>query len=191
MKVHIVGTSGAGKTVFGNKLSNRLGINCYNIDDYYWNKDWTPNSDEVFHRNIDDLVAQDDWILDGNYFFTPGITEKIWSRADKVIYMDVPLSLSVYSVFKRSLFNALSGKKVCNGNDESLIRLFSKDSIILWALKTHNQTKSEFNRFFHSVLKGDSSKVIQFASRKEAQQFLGRRQKKIQRILGQSQFRPT
>ena len=56
----------------------------------------------------------------------------ILPRAELIVALDYPRWVSLSRLLRRSLYRAVSGQLVCNGNTESFRRLLTKDSIIWW-----------------------------------------------------------
>jgi adenylate kinase family enzyme len=173
-RVHIVGVSGAGKTTFAKEFYRVVGLPHTEIDNLYWDKNWQPKDNKSFLGELSDTLDKEDWVIDGNYFFVEGVTEKIWARAEKIIFIDVPLSLALWSVTKRAFTHAATGQTLCNRNKSSLLRFFSPESIALRVLKTRSSTISDFQTHIATLQKcNDGEKeIITFSGRADAYKYL-------------------
>ena len=70
--------------------------------------------------------------MDGNYSRTTAIK---WRRVEVVVWLDLPYSLILYQLVKRSFVRSLTGEILWSGNTESLVKtFFRKDSVIWWSL---------------------------------------------------------
>ena len=66
-RVAILGSGGAGKSVLAAAIAERTGLPVVHLDVLYWKPGWTPPPPEEFAAALDDAVAKDRWILDGNF----------------------------------------------------------------------------------------------------------------------------
>jgi len=140
-RISIVGTSSSGKSTLGRKLGERLGLPVYDLDDFYWLPGWEVKSPNQFMVEVEALVAEDSWIIIGNY----GTAKlKVWGRADTLVWLDYPLHVCLWRGLKRVLHRGIIKQKICNGNTESLWRsFFTKESILLWIVKTYKRRRTE------------------------------------------------
>ena len=135
----VVGTSGAGKTTFARALAERMGVPHIEFDAYRHGPNWTETPDAVFRRRIADAASAAGWVADGNYSIARDI---VWSRAAAVVWLDYPFPLIFWRLFRRTVGRSAKRTELWNGNREQLWRHFlTKDSLFLWALKTHRRRK--------------------------------------------------
>jgi len=66
-KIIIIGSPGAGKSTFARKLRDMTGIPLYYLDMLFHRADRTTANREEFDERLKKIVAQDEWIVDGNY----------------------------------------------------------------------------------------------------------------------------
>lgn len=100
-RIVVMGVSaGAGKSTFARKLGKKLNLPVYHLDAYYWQPGWKEATPKEFRAVQENLVKKDKWIIEGNYTATADIR---LSRADTLIYLEVPLAVCVYRVLKRWL----------------------------------------------------------------------------------------
>ena len=67
-RVAVIGTSSVGKTRFAGELARRLGVAQVELDELFWQPDWTPSQEPEFRARVRDaLAAQPRWVCDGNY----------------------------------------------------------------------------------------------------------------------------
>lgn len=134
-RIIVVGTTGSGKSTVASKLSKQLGHPHTQLDALFWRPNWGESPDSEFFEKIKKAVDQPTWVLDGNYHHTNQLT---WIHADTVIWIDFPFWLTFYQNLTRSQKRSVSRKEIWEGtgNKESLLRLFSSDSILLWLLKS-------------------------------------------------------
>ena len=103
-RVAILGSGGAGKSVLADAIAERTGLPVVHLDVLYWRPGWTQPSPEEFAAALDDAVAGDRWILDGN-FLRDGEDPR-FARADTVIVLDLPRTTCLWRVVKRRIQDA-------------------------------------------------------------------------------------
>jgi adenylate kinase family enzyme len=138
-RIVIVGTSGSGKTTLARQLGAQLNIPAVELDALYWEPDWTSAPPPVLRERVDAALSGDGWVVDGNYSTLRDLT---WGRADTVVWLDYRLWVVMTRVVRRTFTRAFARVELWNGNRESLKKaLFSKESILLWALQTHQKNR--------------------------------------------------
>jgi adenylate kinase family enzyme len=169
-RIIVVGTTGSGKSKVARALAKKLGHTYIEMDLLFWEPNWTQPKDEVFLKKVEDSVKQDKWVLDGNYGKTHHLT---WLQADTVVWIDYPLWLTLFQNISRSLSRSIKRNELWpgTGNKESLIRLFSKDSILIWLLKTYESNRQRFLERMQDP-KYKHIKFVHLRSRKEVNNFI-------------------
>jgi adenylate kinase family enzyme len=142
-RIHIVGTSGSGKTTLARQLAARLAIPHVELDAFQWQPDWTPLDQDIFRARLAEALAGDSWIVDGNYYSLRDLT---LARADTLVWLDYPLPLVLWRVSVRTVRRLLARDELWNGNHERLRSVFSRDSIILWALTSWGRNRSLYRQ---------------------------------------------
>jgi hypothetical protein len=104
MRILIIGSPGAGKSVFTNKIASHLKLPVFHLDDFYWLKDWSKPTNANWLTILDRLIKKENWIIDGNYFDS---LDKRLARADYVIYLDYSTGICLYRAFKRLISRRL------------------------------------------------------------------------------------
>ena len=66
-RVMVIGSPGSGKSTFARKLRDRTGLPLYYLDMLFHRPDRTTVGREEFDAGLRELVARDEWIIDGNY----------------------------------------------------------------------------------------------------------------------------
>ena len=167
-RISVVGTSGSGKTTFSHKLASILRFQHVELDCVNWGANWTALSPDVFRARIEEIVKADTWVIDGNY---AQVRELIWESADTVVWLDYSLLVIMRRIIWRTFRRLALRETCCNGNRESLIRTFSRDSIILWALHTYQRRRGEYPAKME-VLRQRGVNTFRFRSPKNAEEWL-------------------
>ncbi len=97
-RVAVIGPPGAGKTTFARRLAEQTGLPLIYLDAHFWNPGWVPTPRDEWRARHADLLAQDEWIIDGVYMNT--LAERV-AAADTVIFLDVPRLRCLWRVLKR------------------------------------------------------------------------------------------
>ncbi len=98
----MIGSPGAGKTVFSRKLAQKTGLPLFHLDALFWKDNWTESSIDEFDLALDAIIRADKWIIDGNYSRT--LPRRI-AKCDIVIYLNYPRTLCLMGVLKRVIQN--------------------------------------------------------------------------------------
>ena len=166
-RVIVLGVSaGVGKSSFARKLSEKMAIPVHHLDTYFWKPGWIESSEEEFREKQQQLVKEDRWIIEGNYTSTYEIRRQ---RADTLIYLELPLRICLYRVFKRRIIN--QGKTrpdMASGCPEKLDKDFLK-----FIISTYHARKLKMRkRMAHFIEECPQNKVIFLRSQKEVDEFL-------------------
>lgn len=99
-KVLVIGSSGAGKSRFAARLAERTGLPLIHLDALYWKPGWVQTPRDEWVRTIDELLARDAWILDGNY---ANSLDRRLAACDTVIFLDLPRAVCLWRAVKRRI----------------------------------------------------------------------------------------
>ncbi len=144
-RVNIVGTSGSGKTTFGRKLADTKKVPFIEMDRLFWKPNWEEPTDEEFFPKVASVIAEEDWILDGNYSQTRHIK---WPRTQVVVVLNLPFLQTIGRVSLRAIRRSILGKEIWpnTNNRETLTNTFlSRDSVVWWAIKTHRKNRCRYS----------------------------------------------
>jgi adenylate kinase family enzyme len=97
-KVLVIGSSGAGKSTFSRRLSEKTGLPLVHLDKLYWLPDWVEIDKDEWKKVVAKTLEGDSWIIDGNY---SGTLPMRLEKCDAVIFLDMPRVLCVYRILKR------------------------------------------------------------------------------------------
>ena len=89
-KVIVVGCPGSGKSTFARKLQEKTGLPLYYLDMIWHKPDKTTLTQEEFDEKLHELIARDEWIIDGNYSRT---LEPRLQACDTAFVLDLPLEV--------------------------------------------------------------------------------------------------
>ncbi len=99
-RVAILGSGGAGKSALATALAERTGLPVVHLDVMFWKPGWTPPPAEEFRAALDEAIAGERWILDGN-FLRDDAEDPRFARVDTIIFLDLPRSICLWRVLMR------------------------------------------------------------------------------------------
>ena len=136
-----MGDSCSGKTTFGRALADILGVPFVELDALNWRANWTMADLAEFQTLIRDATSADGWVVDGNYGGR-GARDIVWPIADTVVWLDMPLVLSLRRMWRRTNDRIRRREALWGGNQETIRNtFFSRDSLFVWAVTTHRRRR--------------------------------------------------
>lgn len=133
-RVLFYGVTGSGKSSAARAYAQATGLPEFSADDDIgWLPGWQQRTVEEQRDLAAAIAAQDRWVLDSAY----GVwRDVVLPRAELVVGLDYPRWLSLARLVRRTLRRAVTREPVCNGNQETLARIFIQDSIIRWHFRS-------------------------------------------------------
>jgi adenylate kinase family enzyme len=101
-RVLVIGSSGAGKSTFAIKLGKNLNLPVIHLDKEFWQPGWIETPRESWRIKVSELVARDEWIIDGTYDSSLDLR---LPRADTVFFLDYPRYLCIWRTLVRIITN--------------------------------------------------------------------------------------
>lgn len=142
-RVLVVGTTGSGKTTTAAALARLLNTQHIELDALWWKPNWTESEHDDFRERVAAVATGDRWVADGNYITPLGDT--LWSRADSVVWLDVPLPVIVVRLIRRTISRSLRKTELWAGNREHISTLWKKkESLVFWALRVHRDHQARY-----------------------------------------------
>jgi adenylate kinase family enzyme len=145
-RVLVIGTSCSGKTRFAQSLSRQLEVPHVELDALYWQPGWHPRTEAAFRGLADTATAEGPWIADGNYSVLRDI---IWPRATSVVWLNYSFATIMQRALRRTVTRSITKEELFSGNRETFAQsFFSKDSILLWVVKSYSRNKRKYRALF-------------------------------------------
>ncbi len=170
-RVVVVGNSGSGKSTVGRAVAERIGAAYVEVDSVYHQANWQPLPFDEFRQRLDVLTADGSWVIDGNY---RAIREVVWSRADTVVWLDLPRTTVTRQIVGRTLGRVARRKELWNGNRERWRNFFSlnpEESVIVWSLTKHGHYRRMYGDAMADPAYGHLT-FVRLRSRAEIEKFL-------------------
>ncbi len=99
-RIMIFGRPGSGKSTLAAWLAGALDLPLYHLDKYFYTEHWIERERQEFLKIQQEIVDRDCWIVDGN---ATRSLEMRWSKANLVLYFNVPRIICYGRIVKRFL----------------------------------------------------------------------------------------
>ncbi len=157
LRVAVVGNSGAGKTTVARAIAARLGIEHVELDGIFHQPGWQELAPDEFRARVANRLddAPQGWVTCGNY---SAVTETVWSRADTIVWLDLPRRIVMDRVTRRTVRRVLRREELWNGNREPWANLYRWDptrNIIRWAWTQHTKYARRYAAAMHDPRRAD------------------------------------
>jgi adenylate kinase family enzyme len=97
-RVLVIGSPGAGKSTLARTLAHRIGLPLIHLDAEYWRAGWVEPPPSDWQIRLNELIAADTWVMDGNY---GGSMDLRLLRADTAVWLDYPTWVCLSRVLRR------------------------------------------------------------------------------------------
>lgn len=161
-KVIVIGSPGAGKSVFSRKLKDVINLPLYHLDMLYHKEDGTHISTEELVEILNNIFKEETWIIDGNYQRTLELRLK---ECDTAFLLDFPTEVCIAGAESRI------GKKRDDipWLEEKLDEEFKKRII--------NFSKEKLPKIYNLLDKYKENKnIIIFKTREESEKYIEKMQ---------------
>lgn len=155
-KVIVIGCPGAGKSTFSRKLAAKTGLPLYYLDMIWHRPDRTVVGRDEFDKRLVEIMAEDRWILDGNYARTLPLRLE---QCDTVFFFDIPLDECIEGAKSR-----LGKERVDMPWTDDVL----DPDFLQWIIDFPRDVVPEINR----QLTVFDKTLIRFSSRTEADRFI-------------------
>ena len=165
-RIAIVGGSGAGKTTLGRELAKLVDGVFVEVDAIQHQANWKKASTEEIRVGIHAVLGDEpSWVIDDTCEREVG--DFITSRADLIVWLDLPLAVKLVRLLRRSWRRARNREVLWNGNVETWRGVFvGRDSVIAHPLRTH------FRHRRRMLACSDSLKLVRLRSAREVELWL-------------------
>lgn len=117
-----------------------LAITHVELDALQHGPDWQPRA--AFADDVDAFSRQPSWVTEWSY---PSVRGLLAGRADLMVWLDLPRSVVMQRVIRRTLRRAWHREELWNGNREPGLYtiLTDPEHIIRWSWRTHPNTATQ------------------------------------------------
>jgi len=99
-KILVIGSCGAGKSVFSRRLGEMTGLPVIHLDRHFWSSGWVEPDRDLWREQVEEFLKSDSWIIDGNYGATMDMR---LAYCDTVVFLDFPRHTCTWRVIRRSI----------------------------------------------------------------------------------------
>lgn len=99
-RILLIGSPGSGKSTLARALGARFNLPVTHLDRLWWQPGWVELGAEKFRPLVEELVAAEKWVIDGNYSNTWDLR---MPRADTILWLDLPRRVCMWRVFRRAV----------------------------------------------------------------------------------------
>jgi adenylate kinase family enzyme len=99
-RILVLGPCGAGKSTLAVGLGAKLGLPVIHLDKHYWRTGWDEPDPVAWAEQVEELIAQPRWVMDGNY---GGTLARRLQRAQLAVTLDYPRRVYFARMLGRSL----------------------------------------------------------------------------------------
>ncbi len=82
------------------RLAERTGLPLIHLDSLYWRAGWQPTPADEWRATVQQLIARERWIVDGNY---GGTLDLRLQACDTVVFLDLPRIVCLWRVLTRQV----------------------------------------------------------------------------------------
>lgn len=100
-RIVIFGTTSGGKSTLARRLAQSRALPHVEIDRLYWQADWSIVPPDIYAQRHAEVIAQEDWIIDGGGDLTT--TRARAERATEIILIDMPLWIHFWLAAERQI----------------------------------------------------------------------------------------
>ncbi len=163
-RIYITGPVGSGKTTLAKKISSKLNIKHYEMDDIYWSGSYdVKRKASARNEMIRQVINKKQWILEGVYgreWIRP-----VLKNSDVIVFLDYPRIILLWRIISRTLRRTVSKEKGKEAFRESWRGFY----LFLRAIHRY-KLKSNTRGFYKKMrmAKGTKNEVIHIKSRKQS-----------------------
>ena len=142
-RITINGRAGAGKSTLARRLAALLDLPYTEIDSLQHGADWQRRP--TFVDDVTAIIDDDRWVIEFQYDDTRPL---ILARADVLVWLDLPLLVTMWRVVRRTVGRRIRRTELWNGNREGPLWrvLVDPEHIIRWAWSARHEAALRIDR---------------------------------------------
>src|SRR5215213_11056714 len=147
-RILILGRTGSGKTTLARELAAALDVPHVELDSLYFGPAFSTVPLPVLRERTSAAISGDRWVTDGN---KAAVRDLVWPRADTVIWLDYPWTVSLWRLGKRAIWRTSALRsEATNGEGKGglMKKLFVGARGVLTALRSHRRHRREYPKLF-------------------------------------------
>jgi adenylate kinase family enzyme len=167
-RVLVAGTSGAGKTTLSSAVARVTGLPHTDIDGLFHGPGWTVRP--TFAQEAHALARGERWVTEWQY---SAVRPLLLDRCDLLVWLDLPVTVVMSRLVRRTVSRRLRRTELWNGNRESPLWriLVDRDHIVRWGWRTRRRTSEHVH---HALARRPELPVVRLRSTREVRRWLDR-----------------
>lgn len=162
-RVLIIGSGGSGKSTLALRLQKITSLPLVHLDRMYWHPGWVEPPKDEWQRDVEKMLAEKSWIMEGNF---GGTLEIRLTACDTVILLDLNPLICLYRVVRRRFrYRGTNRPDMTEGCNEQIDLDF-----LLWVLTFRRKKLPSIEHRLKAV-EGDC-RIIRLRSRKAVKEFV-------------------
>ena len=168
-RIVIWGATGSGKTTLGRRLSKALNLHRVDLDEIRHARGFESVEYDEFRERLTTILDEHSaggWVVSGSY---SEISDVYLSRADTLIWLNMPWRISFWRLFKRTVVRAYARSELYPGSparESWRLSFFSRRSILLWSV-THYRSHVERTRSRLDAMRDRPIRIVELRSARE------------------------
>lgn len=167
----VIGTSGSGKTHVAKAVAAALDLTFVDNDAIIWRANWVEAPRDDVLRDFELATRGDRWVIDGNLAGSHPEDLLVLGRCDTIVWLDLPRREVWPAITRRTLMRAWTKQPLFHGNVERWSQALSRDSMIVWSVKTFARRRRAYTALFADPQHADQQR-IRLRSRSEVEAWL-------------------
>lgn len=148
-RILVLGRTGSGKTTLARQVASALEVPHIELDALYFGPGFSRAELPVLRERTRERIAVDRWVTDGN---KSAVRDLVWPRADTVVWLDYPLTVSLWRLAKRAAWRTSDLRKQAEtggaGGNSLSRQVFAAAAGVLRALRSHRGQRRRYPRMF-------------------------------------------
>lgn len=157
-KIYIIGGGRSGKSFLAEQISEKTGIQHYDLDNTVFIEIGKIERDELSRdKELDKILLSERWVIEGAYteeWIIPAL-----NNADIIIWLDTPVTVKLFRFFKKIITDSKNGPK----------NFYARGKLVA-GLKHEEWDRSK--QCYHRLLAPFKEKTIILKSKREINNFL-------------------
>jgi len=149
-RIVVLGTSGSGKSVLAQQISDKLNIKRVELDNMAWGPNWEiRTAEDIVERIQAEIDGLDHWVMDGNY---SKVRDFVWKDATVLIWLDYPFYKVFWRIWWRTWGRWWNQTEMWDSkNTETMWKHFlpNENSIFYWVITSYKRRKRQYNAVKH------------------------------------------
>ncbi|CAM3655612.1 adenylate kinase [Occultella aeris] len=144
-RILVYGVTGTGKTTLARRIGEATGLPWHSVDDEIgWLPGWVERPPQQQREIAEAICAGERWVMDTAYGKWADVP---MARVEMIVALDYPRWFSLQRLIRRTFSRLITREEMCNGNIETVRKIFARDSIIVWHFQSWARKRMRIRRW--------------------------------------------